>query len=403
MDKTAPSKTGGRMSLGTVRTTEQDVQEKHREHSWLHRKFSSVLEETGITLNGPHPWDPQIHNARALRRIAFGGSLGAGESYVDGDWDCTSLDQLSTRLLQSGIDERWESPFGFSLVRLAAPVVNFQSRSFASRNVKAHYDIGNELYTAMLGPSMAYSCGYWRGARSLEEAQHAKHELICRKLGLRKGMQVLDIGCGWGGFAKYAAERYDVRVLGVTLSPAQERYAKSRCAELPVEIRLQDYRDVRGTFDRIVSIGMFEHVGPRNYRDYFESAHRNLGSDGLFLLHSIGNLRSVRKYDRWMNRYIFPNAVVPSGAQINRAMEGLFVMEDWHNFGADYDKTLMAWHANFTSVWPVLQETYGKRFHRMWNYFLLTCAGAFRARRSQLWQIVLSKYGVRGGYVRTGL
>ena len=391
------------MSLGTVRTTEPNVQEKHQQDSWLRRKFSSVLEEAGIALNGPHPWDPQIHNTRALRRIVLGGSLGAGESYVDGDWDCTSLDQLSTRLLQSGIDERWESPFGFSIARLASPLVNFQSRSFARKNVKAHYDIGNELYTAMLGPSMAYSCGYWRGAKSLEEAQHAKHELICRKLGLQKGMQVLDIGCGWGGFAKYAAERYEVKVLGVTVSPAQARYAEMRCAELPVEIRLEDYRDVRGSFDRIVSIGMFEHVGPRNYREYFESVERNLAGDGLFLLHSIGNLRSMRKYDRWMNRYIFPNAVVPSGAQIERATEGIFVMEDWHNFGADYDKTLMAWHANFTSVWPVFQETYGKRFYRMWNYFLLTCAGAFRARRSQLWQVVFSKHGVPGGYVRPGV
>jgi cyclopropane-fatty-acyl-phospholipid synthase len=360
------------------------------------------LEVAGITINGPHAWDPQIHAPRALRRIVFGGTLGAGESYVEGEWDCTSLDELSARLLASGVDRRWESFSGLSLHKAASSWLNLQSRAFAKRNVVAHYDIGNELYAAMLEPSMAYSCGYWHQAKSLDEAQFAKHELICRKLGLEKGMSVLDIGCGWGGFAKHAAERYDVKVLGITLSPSQAKYASARCADLPVEVQLRDYRDVQGSFDRIVSIGMFEHVGPRNYREYFEAVHRNLAGNGLFLLHSIGSLRSVRKLDRWMNRYIFPNAVIPSGTQIEEAAEDLFVMEDWHNFGADYDKTLMAWHANFTSVWPVLQESYGKRFRRMWDYYLLTCAGSFRARHNQLWQIVFSKHGVRGGYVRLG-
>jgi len=356
----------------------------------------------GVTLNGPNSWDPQIHNRRALRRIVMGGTLGAGESYVDGDWDSVSLDELSARLLASSVDKRWEGLPGFSLGKLVSQFLNLQSPTFARRNVKAHYDIGNELYAAMLGPSMAYSCGYWRHARSLEEAQQAKHELTCRKLGLQKGMSVLDVGCGWGGFAKHAAEHYDVHVVGITLSLAQAKYAEAFCANLPVEIRLADYREVCGVFDRVVSIGMFEHVGPRNYGEFFKCVHGNLAGDGLFLLHTIGSLLSVRKLDRWMNRYIFPNGVLPSGAQIERACEGLFVMEDWHNFGADYDKTLKAWHANFTSVWPALADVYGKRFRRMWNYYLLTCAGSFRARRNQLWQIVFSKCGVRGGYVRTG-
>lgn len=387
------------MSLGTARTIEPEIREKRRSNSWLQRKFSYVLEEAGITINGPNSWDPQIHNTRALRRIVFGGTLGAGESYVDGDWDCTRLDELVARLQASGIDERWGDFSSLSLRGLFSWLVNLQSRALAPRNVKAHYDIGNELYTAMLGPTMTYSCGYWRNARSLEEAQNGKHELICRKLGLRRGMRVLDIGCGWGAFAKYSAERYDVQVVGITLSPAQAMYAKARCEDLPVEIRLQDYRDVRDTFDRIVSIGMFEHVGPRNYREYFNSVHLNLAPDGLFLLHTIGSLRSVRNLDRWMGRYIFPNAVLPSGSQIERAVEGLFVMEDWHNCGADYDKTLMAWHANFTSAWPTVADAYGERFRRMWNYYLLTCSGTFRARRSQLWQIVFSKHGVPGGYL----
>jgi cyclopropane-fatty-acyl-phospholipid synthase len=255
----------------------------------------------------------------------------------------------------------------------------------------------------MLGPTMAYSCGYWRKANTLEEAQNAKHELACRKLGLRDGLRVLDIGCGWGGFAKYAATHYGVEVTGVTLSMAQAEYAEQRCAGLPVRIELRDYRDVRESFDRIVSIGMFEHVGPGNYREYFESVRRNLAADGLFLLHTIGTLRSKRTMNHWMARYIFPNAVVPSGSQILRAAEGIFVLEDWHNFGADYDKTLMAWHANFEAAWPALCDRYGERFRRMWRYYLLTCAGSFRARQSQLWQVVFSKHGVPGGYARVGL
>ncbi len=391
------------MRLETVEGTgNRSRREEQHPASWLERRFASVLDEAGVTLNGPNPWDPQIHKPRTLRRILLCGTLGAGEAYVDGDWDCLSLDGLATRLLASGVDERWQTLSGISFRKLLARVVNFQSRGFARRNVTAHYDIGNELYTAMLGPTMAYSCGYWHGAKTLEEAQNGKHELICRKLSLEPGMRVLDIGCGWGGFAKYAAERYGVRVVGITLSPAQAKYAETHCADLPVEIRLLDYRDIRDDFDRIVSVGMFEHVGPSNYSEFFESVQRHLAKDGLFLLHTIGSLRSARTLNDWMARYIFPNGVVPSASQIVRASERLMVLEDWHNFGADYDKTLMAWYANFVSVWPALRETYGERFQRMWRYYLLTCAGSFRARRSQLWQLVFSKRGVPGGYRRTG-
>lgn len=389
------------MSQETFETTRKNAPAEPAS-TWLQRRLEPLLDEAGIVINGLHPWDPQIHNQRALRRIAFGGPLGAGESYVDGDWDCASLDALATRVLSSDLDARWGAFSGFSLKNLLEPVVNFQSRAFAPRNAKAHYDLGNELYKAMLGPTMAYSCGYWRKAKTLEEAQNAKHDLICRKLGMLPGMRVLDIVCGWGGFAKYAAERYKVHVVGVTLSPAQAQFAEISCTDLPVEIRLQDYRDIHGTFDRIVSIGMFEHVGLRNYRTYFESVRANLAWDGLFLLHTIGSLRSAGKLDPWMARYIFPNAVLPCGAQIHASSEELLVLEDWHNLGADYDKTLMAWHKNFTTAWPTLRHLYDERFCRMWRYYLLTCAGSFRARWTQLWQIVFSKYGVPGGYLRTG-
>jgi len=250
---------------------------------------------------------------------------------------------------------------------------------------------------------MAYSCGYWRAASTLDEAQDAKHELIAHKIGLAPGMTVLDIGSGWGAFARFAAGRYGARVTGVTLSPAQAAFAREHCRGLPVAIHEQDYREIVGRFDRVVSIGMFEHVGPRNHRRFFEQAARCLKPHGLLLLHTIGSLRSTRTGDPWIDRFIFPNGVLPSAAQIARAAEGVFVVEDWHNFGADYDRTLMAWHANLERAWPHLPRGEDHRFRRLWRYYLLTCAGSFRARVNQLWQLVLSPSGVTGGYRRPDL
>jgi cyclopropane-fatty-acyl-phospholipid synthase len=212
-------------------------------------------------------------------------------------------------------------------------------------------------------------------------------------------MKVLDIGCGWGSFAKFAAERYGVSVVGVTVSKEQVALAQELCAGLPVEIILQDYREIKGQFDAIVSLGMFEHVGDKNYRVYFDVARRCLKDGGLFLLHTIGKSVSSRVTDAWIDKYIFPNGVLPSVKQIVSAIEGIFVMEDWHNFGPDYDKTLMVWHQNFEAHWPELKKNYSERFYRMWRYYLLACAGAFRSRSIQLWQIVLSKDGVKGGYI----
>jgi cyclopropane-fatty-acyl-phospholipid synthase len=405
LDHAAPSKTGGRMRLEMFEEVSQGKKEEGcaLPGSRLRKRFQSVLHEAGITLDGPSLWDPQVRNERLMTRVALHGTRGAGEAYVDGDWDCARLDELAARLLASGIDERWDALTAISPRDLLTFLTNRQSRRVARRNVRAHYDIGNDLYAAMLGPTMSYSCGYWRGAKTLEEAQNGKHELICRKLSLQPGMRVLDIGCGWGGFAKYAATHYSVEVVGVTVSEAQVEYAKLLCAGLPIHIELLDYRDIHGVFDRIISIGMFEHVGPRNHRKYFESVRLNLADDGLFLLHTIGTLRSTQTMNHWMSRHIFPNGVVPSGSQILRAAERILVLEDWHNFGADYDKTLMAWHANFETAWPSLRERYDERFRRMWRYYLLTCAGSFRARRSQLWQLVFSKRGIPGGYARIGM
>ena len=263
---------------------------------------------------------------------------------------------------------------------------------------KRHYDIGNDLYQAMLGKTMAYSCGYWKDADNLDEAQIAKFDLICRKIGLKKGDRILDIGCGWGGFLKFAAENYGAGGVGITISNEQVTLAKELCKNLPIEIHLQDYRNFQGKFDHIISIGMFEHVGVKNYRVFMSKAQELLKDDGLFLLHTIGLNQSSIPTDPWLEKYIFPNGILPSIDQISKSVEGLFTMEDWHNFGADYDKTLMAWFDNFNKNWPQLKEKYSERFYRMWKYYLLSCAGIFRSRNIQLWQTVFSKKGVSGGY-----
>jgi cyclopropane-fatty-acyl-phospholipid synthase len=364
----------------------------------LQTRIQSLLQGTGITLNGPEPWDIQAHNDRLYARVLAEGSLGFGESYMDGWWDCQQLDEMMTRILRSNVRAQLKPSVALMKDAILAYVTNRQSKTRAFQIGERHYDNGNDLYEAMLDERMTYTCGYWNNAQTLDQAQEAKLDLVCKKIGLKSGQTVLDIGCGWGSFAKFAAEKYGAHVTGITVSKEQIKLAQERCAGLPVELRLQDYRDVQETFDHVISLGMFEHVGVKNYRDYFEVAQRCLKDEGRFLLHTIGGNKSGTTTDPWIEKYIFPNSMLPSVKQIAEAAEGLFVMEDWHNFSADYDTTLMAWHANVEARWDTLKGRYDERFHRMWSYYLLSCAGSFRARMNQLWQIVFSKNGVQGGY-----
>ena len=357
----------------------------------------TLLDVADIRLDGDRPYDMRVHDSRLFRRVLAEGSLGVGDSYVDGWWDCDALDVMLTRALTARIDRRLATPWLWTAL-LMARLRNAQSprRSFIVG--ERYYDLGDNLYRAMLDRRMIYSCAYWPGARSLDDAQEAKLDLICRKLGLQPGMRVLDIGCGWGGAAQYAAERYGVHVTGVTISRNQAETARERCAALPVSIHLTDYRAVTGRFDRIWSVGMFEHVGVRNYETYFAVARRLLEPDGLFLVHTIGTNQSTESGDPWIERHIFPNSMLPSMAQITRACEPDWVIEDWHGFGPDYDRTLLEWSANFQTRWPALAGKYGERFRRLWHYWLMSSAATFRSRTTQLWQLVLSRNGVPGGY-----
>lgn len=362
-----------------------------------YRIVEELLSSADVAINGNRACDIKVHNPALFKRILQEGSLGFGESYMDGWWDCERLDVLFTRILQAGVDEHLPKNLS-DIARIAyARLFNRQSRKRAWQVGKEHYDIGNDLFRAMLDPYMQYSCGYWKDADTLEQAQQAKLKMICEKLQLKPGMSLLDIGCGWGGLAQYAAENYGVSVYGVTISAEQQKLAQERCQGLDVEIQLQDYRDLDRQFDRIVSVGMFEHVGPKNYDTYFRVAARNLKPDGLFLLHTIGANQTNLHVDAWIDKYIFPNGCLPSVRHISEASEGRFVMEDWHNIGADYDRTLMAWYENFKRAWPQLAEEYSERFERMFTYYLNACAGAFRARDIQLWQVLFSPKGVDGG------
>ncbi len=347
----------------------------------------------GVAINGDAPWDMRVHDPRAYRMILAHGSLGLGEAYMAGLWDSPRLDEFFHRLLAARVDEKldaWQRVRLFGEI-LRQSLVNRQSARRAFEVGERHYDIGNDVFEAMLDPTMSYSCAYWKDADTLEQAQLDKLELICRKLELKPGERLLEIGCGWGGLARHAAERHGVEVFGVTVSREQLKLARERCAGLPVTIELMDYREITGRYDKIVSVGMFEHVGPKNYRTYFDIAERSLADDGLFLLHTIGIWTTAHKTDAWIDRYIFPNGRLPAAQQIAAAIEGRFVIEDWHNFGPDYDRTLMAWWENFDRAWPRLAPKYGERFYRMWKYYLMSCAGFFRSHQGQLWQIVLGK------------
>jgi cyclopropane-fatty-acyl-phospholipid synthase len=362
-----------------------------------------LLAAAGITVGGSEPWDVTIHDERIWARVLRDGTLGAGEAYVEGWWDSRAVDQTIHRLqLIKAIDTLRENWLIVPHL-IKARVLNLQTMRRAFGSGQHHYDIGNELYEAMLDRRMLYTCALWStGARTLEEAQDAKLALVCKKIGLRAGMRVLDLGCGWAGFAAYAAEKLGVEVVGLTVSHEQVRFAAERYAHLPIEIRLDDYRNATGSFDAVVSIGLMEHVGPKNYRGYMEVVDRCLAPGGVAFVHTIGGNRQRRSIDPWMDKYIFPNSTLPSLAQLVIAMEGIFIPEDVHNIGEDYDATLMAWFERFDAAWPQLRAKYDDRFYRMWKFYLLASAGSFRARAQQLFQIVMTRRGTPAPAGRRG-
>lgn len=350
-----------------------------------------MLDRAGIQINGDQPWDIQIHNPDTYRRVIKDGTLGAGEAYMDKWWDVEVLDEFFARVLDVDLNRELAFSLPTMLLWAKAKLENPQSIKHAFEVAEKHYDTGNDLFKAMLDKHMVYTTAYWQDANNLDEAQEHKLEKICGELNLKAGQQILDIGCGWGSFAKYAAEKYGVSITGVTVSREQADLAKERCKGLPVEIKLQDYRNINQKFDHIVSIGMFEHVGKKNYRTFMKVVSNCLVDGGRFVLNTIGTNNSINHTDPWIEKYIFPNGMIPSVRQIGLAIEDLLYVEHWENHGPDYDKTCMAWLQNFKNNWGKLKNNYSERFYRMWEYYLTCSAASFRTRKNHLWQITLVK------------
>jgi len=348
------------------------------------------LTKAGIQINGDNPWDIQVNNEKVYSRILANGTLAVGESYMDGWWDVEQLDKFFEKVFENKLEDRFYHSLPVIWLSLKNKLFNSQTVKRSYKVGKEHYDRGIELFKRMLDQRLVYSCGYWKNAQTLDQAQENKLDLICRKLELKPGMRLLDIGCGWGGLLMYAAENYGVEGTGITISNDQASYARQLCKDLPVNIKLMDYRALDEKFDRIASVGMVEHVGAKNYKTFMNTAHRCLKENGLFLLHSIGSDRSISHTDPWIEKYIFPNSMLPSMAQLSRASEAYFRMEDLHSFGPYYDRTLMAWDNNFRNSWEELPDQYDDKFYRMWRFYLMSSAASFRVRRIQLWQMLFA-------------
>jgi cyclopropane-fatty-acyl-phospholipid synthase len=357
----------------------------------------TILDQAGVSINSSEPWSIQVKNERLWDRVVSQHELGLGESYMDGWWECQAIDQMLTKLVTVNAAAQLTPSLSVLFSALKSNIFNLQTKARAAKNAKHHYNIGNDLYERMLDSEMAYSCGYWKEATNLDQAQLNKFDLICKKLKLEKGMTLLDIGSGWGGFLRYAVKNYGVQATGISPADQQILLAKERSAGLKIDFYQMDYRDFTGRFDRIVSVGMMEHVGPKNFREFFNKCDELLAHDGIMLHHLISSTRSQNRTDGFFNRYIFPGGVIPSPSQITKAVEDLFVLEDVHNFGLDYDKTLMCWHKNINEKWDELPE-YDNRFKRMWNYYLLASAAGFRSRSLSLNQYVFRKEGILEPY-----
>lgn len=359
----------------------------------------AITDPVDVGFAGERPWDLQVHNPAIYGDLLRRGSLALGEAYVRGDWDCEALDQLFTRLLGSPGSRQVSGGFLphaqlLSALRCQAEHwMNWQTRQRSTRVARQHYDIDHRVYAATLDSRLIYSCAHWQHADDLETAQLHKLQRICQKLELSPGMRLLDVGCGWGALAAFAAATYGVEVVGITLSQKQADFCRTHFGD-QFDVVLCDYRSEQlremGSFDRIVSIGMLEHVGRKNDRRYFETLSRLLNPDGLILIQTIGSHDTNDALDPWIDTYIFPGGRLPSAQQLSTGFEDRFLLQDWENFGFDYDRTLMAWWQNFEQSWPALQAQLQPSFDRFWRYYLLCCAGFFRSGQGQLWQLVLS-------------
>ncbi len=364
---------------------------------------TNLFNSAGVKINGDNPWDIQVNNDRFYRRT-LRGSLGFGESYMDGDWDVQQLDELFSRIIRTNLTGSGMVKINRLWLDLKSRLVNLQSRRGSMAIVETHYDLDHQLYEKFLGPYNQYTCCFFKRATTLEDAEKEKLEMLCNKLALGPEDKVLDIGCGWGGFARYAAETRGCHVTGVSISTEQIAYAREFTDGLAVDIVKADYRDLpdiypAGHFDKVLICGMIEHVGYKNYRGIMLVIDQVMKDDGHFLLHTIGNSQDTTVCDPWLEKYIFRNSMLPSIAQLAGAFQDIFVVQAWENYGHYYAPTLAAWYEKFERNWDSIKEIkalkpFDEKFRRMFDYYLLSCKAGFETEFINLWQVVLTKKGL---------
>lgn len=326
-----------------------------------------------------------LRDVATLRNILLNPALRLGETYVEGRWEPENGDLRSVLEVGVRYEKHYEDHHRGSWTNKALALLGELNDATSSRrNVAHHYDLDESIYRAFLDADMHYSCAYFaEGVRTLEQAQQAKCELIARKLDLRPGAELLDIGCGWGGLALYLARTRRVKVTGITLSEGQLAVAQRRLAasglSKQVQFRLEDYRDTTGQFDAIVSVGMFEHVGRPQYPTFFKTVSNLLKQDGVALLHTIGRLSPPGVTNPWILKYIFPGGYIPAASELFTALEGSGLKHnDFECWRLHYAKTLVEWQRRFTAARPQIQQRMGERFCRMWEFYLKASEASFR-------------------------
>jgi cyclopropane-fatty-acyl-phospholipid synthase len=353
-----------------------------------------ALAAADIEIDGHRPWDIRVNDPAFYLRMMPNPAFQIGQTYMDGMWDCDAIDEMVFKLIASRVYAQHEKGGVFHLRNALARVRNMQSRARAGEVALAHYDLDLDLYRGMLDETLTYTCAYWDApGATLADAQRAKLRLICDKLELKPGQTLLDIGCGFGGLAAFAAEHYGVKTLGVTNS--QQHCTVARTLYPHLELALMDYRELPALgrrFDAVASVEMIEAVGPKNFTTYFDVVSQCLAPRGAFLLQSFISPASRFVCNEWFDRYIFPNGVVPSFPQLHAASAMTFgAPTDVHELGLHYPSTLLAWDRNLRATWPRLRSRNDERFRRMWHFYLTSLAGVFRAEDLRLCQVLYRK------------
>jgi cyclopropane-fatty-acyl-phospholipid synthase len=359
----------------------------------------SRLNKAGIKINGPNPWDPEVdadHLSSFNRQVVWQGMLGLGNSFLDGEWKCADLSTFFFKAIQAGLlqDSKMSLPYLWKWIR--DTFTNPQNRPHAAKNIAEHYSDADKegLVLGMTDPKWnQYTCGFYADptnpVEGLQAAQDRKLRVIFDKLRLEAGDTLLDVGMGWGGLLACAQQERCCRGMGVTLARNQLEYAEQHHG---VQGLCTDYRSVNWPANRITAVGILEHIGPKNHRAFMEAIYRNLTADGIHLLHFFGRpAHNVGLLDPWTDQYIFPGLTCPTLVEVLRAADGLLELQHQEQFGFHYDPTLMAWYENFVAFAKTIGLDPDDRLYRMWKYYLLSCAGAFRAGEVKLYQLVFTK------------